>query len=130
MKQKKKSSNAIAIIFIILAIFFLLCIFIVIGIFFGKIQDYTYLKINDKNRTEIIHLLKQQENNMFGKSNNLNMDDCITNIKRLEVVFRFPDGEDYTIYCNNKKYNFSLDNDNYDLPKYMRKNGKLGLRIR
>lgn len=117
-------------IIIILAFILLLFIVFISLLFMGKIQDYTYLKINDKNRTEIINLLKQQENNMFGISNNLNMDDCITNVKRLEVVFKFPDGEDYTIYCNNKKYKFSLDNSNYELPNYMKKNGKLGLRIR
>lgn len=123
--------NIIKFMFIIFIIFVLLFIGLLILLvlsLFGVIQEYTYLNINDKNRKEISSLIIQQKDKMLSMSNDLNIDNCIKDVKRIEVIFLFPDGEDYTIYCNNGKYNFSLDNSNYDLPNYLGKHGKLGYR--
>ena len=130
MKREKMKDQILKTMLIIFEIFLLLGFGVLVGNFFGTIQDYTYLKIGDHNREQITTLLKQQESKMFLVSEDSDIDKCILDAKRLEVVFRFPDGEDYTIYCNDKAYHFSLDDANYDLPMYMKKYGRLGLRIK
>ena len=71
-----------------------------------------------------------QEENIFYLKDNIDLKACYKNIKRIEVIYRFPDGEDYTIYCKEDKVSFSLDNANYNLPNYLSKNGHLGFRFK
>mgnify|MGYP004628120795 CR=1 FL=1 len=133
MKRKKLNKKAktiilsiIMIILVINLIYFIMSILLLTG----KIEDYKYLNINDKNKDEITNLLIEQKDKMFLISKDLNIDKCINNIKRIEVVFLFPDGEDYTIYCDDNKYKFSIDDSNYDLPNYISKNGRIGFKIK
>lgn len=120
------------ILLIMLVIFtFILLLFIVFRIllFLGKIQDYKYLNINNDNKKNIINLLQEQEENMFNLKTNIDLNICYKNIERIEVVYLFPDGEDYVIYCKENKVSFSLDNANYNLPKYIDENGHMGFRF-
>jgi len=112
-------------------LFSILVLFIIFRmlLFLGKIQDYRYLNINSDNKEKIINLLQAQEENMFNLETNTNLNVCYKNIERIEVVFWFPDGEDYVIYCNKNKISFSLDTANYDLPKYINENGHIGYRF-
>lgn len=131
MKKSKKTIKTIIISIIMIILIINLIYFIVsILLLTGKIEDYKYLNINDKNKYEITNLLIEQKDKMFLISKDLNIDKCIKNIKRIEVVFLFPDGEDYTIYCNDNKYKFSIDDSNYDLPNYISTNGRTGFKIK
>ena len=115
----------------LISLTFILLLFIVFGVllFLGKIQDYKYLKINNINTENIVNLLKEQEEDMFILENNISLNTCYKNLERIEVVYRFPDGEDYIIYCQDNKISFSLDNGNYNLPKYISENGHTGFRF-
>lgn len=115
----------------LISLTFILLLFIVFGVllFLGKIQDYKYLKINNINKENIVNLLKEQEEDMFILENNISLNTCYKNLERIEVVYRFPDGEDYIIYCQDNKISFSLDNGNYNLPKYISENGHTGFRF-
>lgn len=120
----------IYILLVILPLLLLLFIVLIVLLLFGKIQDYKYLNINNDNREHIIDLLQEQEENMFFLGENTNLNSCYKNLKRIEVSFKFPDGEDYIIYCQEDKISFSLDNSNYNLPKYVGENGKIGFRFK
>lgn len=98
-------------------------------LFLGKIQDYKYLNINKASKEDIINLLQEQEENMFNLKINMNLNDCYKNIERIEMVYLFPDGENYVIYCKENKVSFSLDNANYNLSKYISENGYTGFRF-
>jgi len=115
---------------VILPPLLLLFIVFVVLLFCGRIQDYTYLSINNDNKEHIIDLLQEQEENMFSLDENTDLNSCYKNLKRIEVIYKFPDGEDYIIYCQENKISFSLDNSNYNLPKYISKNGKKGFRFK
>ncbi|MFR5856630.1 MAG: hypothetical protein ACLUFU_02325 [Bacilli bacterium] len=110
---------------------FILILFIVFKmlLFLGKIQDYKCLLINNDNKENIINLLQEQEENMFNLKTNINLSDCYKKIERIEAVYFFPDGENYVIYCKENKVSFSLDNSNYNLPKYISENGNTGFRF-
>ena len=116
---------------ILVLLAFLLLLFIIFNIllFCGKIQDYIYLKINNDNKEHIISLLQEQEENMFNLEGKIYLNTCYKNLKRIEVVYLFPDGEDYILYCQEEQISFSLDNPNYSLPRYVGKNGKTGFRF-
>ncbi len=124
-----KKKIFLIVLVILISILFLFIIFRVL-LFLGKIQDYRYLNINSNNKENIINLLQDQEENMFNLETNINLNICYKNIERIEVVFWFPDGEDYVIYCKENKISFSLDSANYDLPKYISENGHIGFRFR
>lgn len=118
---------------ILLGFFITFCVLVIFicGILalFGKIQDYKYLKITEKNKDVVINLLKEQEKNMFNINSSIELNECYDNLNKIEVIYRFPDGEDYTLYCKKNKFYFSLDNSNYDLPRYLGENGKLWIKI-
>ena len=116
------------ILVILISILFLFIIFRVL-LFLGKIQDYRYLNINNDNKENIINLLQEQEENMFNLKTNINLNICYKNIEKIEVVFLFPDGENYVIYCKENKISFSLDSANYNLSKYINENGHTGFRF-
>ncbi len=59
---------------------------------------------------------------MFNLKTNTDLNICYKNIERIEVIFLFPDGENYVIYCKENKISFSLDSANYDLSKYINEN--------
>ena len=127
-----KSLNIKKIFYIILItipFLFILFIVFIILLLCGKIQDYTYINVNNDNKEKIISLLQEQEDNMFIKDKDKIKNECYKKLNRIEVVFRFPDGEDYTLYCGKNKISFSLDNSNYNLPKYISENGHIGLRF-
>lgn len=128
--MKKRILKIFLIMLVILTFMLLLLIILGILLFLGKVQDYTYLNINNSNKEKIINLLQEQEENMFYLKDNIDLNVCYKNIKRIEVIYRFPDGEDYTIYCKEDKVSFSLDNANYNLPNYLSKNGHLGFRFK
>lgn len=129
-KHKNKIIKTILIIFgITLAIFSIFLILIILNLL-GIVDNYMYLKINDNNRYEITELLKQQEDEMFGKSVNKSFDTCYKNLFRIEVIHLFPDGEDYTMYCGKEKIEFSIDSSNYELSNYIGKNGHQWFRFR
>ena len=65
MKREKMKDQILKTMLIIFEIFLLLGFGVLVGNFFGTIQDYTYLKIGDHNREQITTLLKQQESKMF-----------------------------------------------------------------
>lgn len=117
------------IILITIPFLFILFIVFIILLFCGKIQDYTYININNDNKDQIISLLQEQEEKMLNIDGNISINECYKEIDRIEVVFRFPDGEDYSLYCDKNKISFILDNSNYNLPKYMSENGHIGLRF-
>lgn len=122
----KKTFYTILVMLILLLLLFI--VFIVLS-FCGKIQEYTYLKINNNNKEQIINLLQEQEEYMFSLEKDINLNICYKNLKRIEVTYKFPDGEDYVIYCKEDKISFSLDNPNYNLPKYIIENGHIGYRF-
>ena len=129
-----KSLNIKKIFYIILiTILFLPILFIVFIILLlcGKIQDYTYINVNNDNKEKIIALLQEQEDNMFLEDGDTSKNECYKKLKRIEVIFRFPDGEDYSLYCGKNKISFSLDNANYNLPNYISENGhrRIGLKF-
>lgn len=103
--------------------------FIILNLF-GIIEDYRYVKINDNNREVIKELIKEQKNKMFNNTKDVDFNKCINSMNKIEMEYLFPDGENYQIYCKNKKYNFSLDDVNYDLPNYIYNNGKVGYKLR
>lgn len=117
---------------ILIMLIFLLLLFIVfiVLLFCGKIEEYTYLKINNKNEEQVITLLQEQEKNMINLEIVKELNECYKNMKKIEVVYKFPDGEGYVIYCQDDKVNFSLDNSNYNLPKYISENGHIGFRFK
>ncbi len=117
-------------ILMLLALLLLLFIVFNVLLFCGIIQDYVYLKINNDNKEHIISLLQEQEENMFNLEGKIDLNTCYKKLKRIEVVYLFPDGEDYVLYCQKDKINFSLDNPNYNLPKYVGENGKTGFRFK
>ncbi len=117
-------------ILMLLALLLLLFIAFNVLLFCGIIQDYVYLKINNDNKEHIISLLQEQEENMFNLEEKIDLNTCYKNLKRIEVVYLFPDGEDYVLYCQKDKISFSLDNPNYNLPKYVGENGKTGFRFK
>lgn len=125
----KKFLKSLFIILSVGAVIGLIIIVISILCLFGIIQEYTYIKINDSNKEDVKLLLYEQEHYMFNMTKEFNLENCVDTMKKLEVVFGFPDGEDYVIYCDNTKYTFSLDNTNYDLSKYMKNNGRLWFKI-
>lgn len=128
-----KISSMKKIIYTILIVFaLLLLLFVVFNVllFCGKIQDYTYLNITNDNKEHIINLLREQEESMFSLDKKKDLKTCYKNLKRIEVVYCFPDGEDYVLYCQQDKISFSLDNTNYNLPRYLGKNGKIGFRFK
>ena len=89
--MKKRILKIFLIMLVILTFMLLLLIILGILLFLGKVQDYTYLNINNSNKEKIINLLQEQEENMFYlKDIDLNV--CYKNIKRIEVIYRFPDG--------------------------------------
>lgn len=61
--------------------------------------------------------------------NNVNLNLCYRNIEKIEVVYLFPDGENYVIYCKENKIGFSLNNANYKLSKYISEYGVTGFRF-
>lgn len=126
---KKKILKIFLIMLVILTFILLLLIIFGILLLLGKIQDYKYLNINNSNKEKIINLLQEQEENMFNLEDNIELNICYKNIKRIEVVYKFLDGEDYVIYCKEDKVSFSLDNANYNLPDYIGKNGHIGFRF-
>lgn len=114
-----------------LVMIFMLVLFFIISIvvFVNKI-DYVYLNINSENKQIVVNLLEEQTDYMFSISENVNLDLCYKYLTRIEIVYNFPDGEDYTLYCNNDKVEFSLDNSNYNLSNYIGKNGRKGFRLK
>lgn len=124
----KKIICTISIMVVFLSLLF---IAFVVLIFTGKIQDYTYLNINKDNKDNIINLLKEQEENMFmfNMESSIDLNACYNNIERIEVIYLFPDGEEYVIYCQEDKLGFALDNPNYALPNYITENGHIGFRF-
>lgn len=133
MKNKEKIKRFLKYIFILLSVLSVIGLIIFILIILrlvGVIQEYKYLKIDDYNKEQMTLLLNQQEDYMFNKSNDLDLNKCVQSMKKIEVEFLFPDGEDYIIFCNDNKYEFSLDNGNYDLSMYISENGKHGYRFR
>ncbi len=117
-------------ILVVLALLLTLFIVFIVLLFFGIIQDYVYLKINNDNKEDIISLLQEQEENMFNLDEKIDLNTCYKSLKRIEMVYLFPDGEDYVLYCQKDKISFSLDNSNYNLPKYVGENGKTGFRFK
>lgn len=117
---------------ILIMLVFLLLLFIVfiVLLFCGKIEEYTYLKINNKNEEQVTTLLQEQEKYMINLEIIKELNECYKNMRKIEVVYKFPDGEDYVIYCQEDKVNFSLDNSNYNLPKYFSENGHIGFRFK
>ena len=125
----KKTLIITILILIFLFVSFSILIFVFkILVLFGKIQEYTYLDINNNNKEKIIGLLQEQEDDMFSEEGDISLNDCYKKLNRIEVIFHFPDGESYTLYCGENKISFSLDSVNYNLPSYMGKNGKTGYR--
>lgn len=120
----------LTIILLIITIFCLMIFVVGMGVLFGKLEEYTYLKINKKNKDIVVNLIKEQEKNMFLIDGTIELEDCYKNIRKVEVIYRFPDGEDYTLYCGKDKFEFSLDNSNYDLPNFIGKNGKFWYKIK
>ncbi len=117
-------------ILVVLILLLSLFIILIVLLFFGIIQDYVYLKINNDNKEDIISLLQEQEENMFYLDEKTDLNTCYKNLKRIEMVYLFPDGEDYVLYCQKYKIRFHLDNSNYNLPKYVSENGKTGFRFK
>jgi len=65
---------------------------------FKKIQEYTYSEINNNNKEQIINLLQEQEKYISSFKKDIDSNVYYTNLERIEVVFKFPDGEDYVLY--------------------------------
>jgi len=126
MKKKK----IILIIICITLIFCFIKFIITLGILFGKIEDYKYLKINDKNKNYVIKLLKEQEKNIFSLDEFVDLDICYQSLNKIEVIYMFPDGENYRLYCNNDIIAFTLDNSDYALSSYVGKNGRSLIRLK
>lgn len=125
--MKKK---ILIIIFFTITIFFIMIFLFIVGLLFNKIESYTYLKINNENKKHVVDLLKEQEDYMFGISGNIKLESCYSKLNKIEVIFNFPDSESYTLYCNNEKFNFNLDNSNYELSSYLSRNGNKGYRLK
>lgn len=108
-----------------LSIIGIIIVFFVIGIYFIKSisnevfkyrENYYSLDINDDNKDQIVSLLKTK-----------NIDYC-ESLYKIEYIYSFPHREEVTIYCkNDKDVNLYTDN-NDELVKYIKDNGKWGER--
>lgn len=125
--MKKK---VLIIISFTVAFFFIMKFLFIIGILFNKIESYTYLKINNENKKYVVDLLKEQENDMFRISGDIKLELCYSKLNKIEVIYNFPDSESYTLYCNDERFYFTIDNSSYELPNYLGKNGKKGYRLK
>lgn len=108
-----------------LSIIGIIIVFFVIGIYFIKSisnevfkyrENYYSLYINDDNKDQIVSLLKTKK-----------IDYC-ESLYKIEYIYSFPHREDVTIYCkNDKDVNLYTDN-NDELVKHIKDNGKWGER--
>ncbi len=108
-----------------LSIIGIIIVFFVIGIYFIKSisnevfkyrENYYSLDINDDNKDQIVSLLKTKK-----------IDYC-ESLYKIEYIYSFPHREDVTIYCkNDKDVNLYTDN-NDELVKHIKDNGKWGER--
>lgn len=108
-----------------LSIIGIIIVFFVIGIYFIKSisnevfkyrENYYSLDINDDNKDQIVSLLKTKK-----------IDYC-ESLYKIEYIYSFPHREEVTIYCkNDKDVNLYTDN-NDELVKYIKDNGKWGER--
>ena len=124
--NKDKIINTILII-----IYFLILLFIIFVhlLFFGIIEDYACLHINQDNKEQIITLLREQEENMF-LDDNIKLNDCYGTLKKIQAHYRFPDEDDYILYCNQEEVLFSLDRSNDSLSKYIGEHGHMVFKFR
>ena len=108
-----------------LSIIGIIIVFFVIGIYFIKSisnevfkyrENYYSLDINDDNKDQIVSLLKTKK-----------IDYC-ESLYKIEYIYSFPHREDVTICCkNDKDVNLYTDN-NDELVKHIKDNGKWGER--
>ncbi len=111
---------------ILITVYFLILCFIIFVhlLFFGIIQDYQCVHVNKNNKEQVISLLREQEEKMF-LDENVTLNDCYETLKKIQVKYRFPDTEDYILYCNQDEVHFSLDRFNDNLLEYMGEHGHL-----
>ena len=121
MFNKERIINMILITVYFLILFFIIFVHLV---FFEIIKDYKCVHVNKNNKEQIITLLREQEKNMF-LDENVTLKDCYETLKKIQVNYRFPDTEDYILYCNEDEVHFSLDRFNDNLLKYMGEHGHL-----
>lgn len=76
-------------ILVVLALLLPLFIVSIVLLFFGIIQDYVYLKINNDNKEDIISLLQEQEENMFNLDEKIDLNTCYKSLKKLKWFICF-----------------------------------------
>ena len=129
-KIKNNKNKYLLIILTTFAVIGILIIGFRVCLLFGIIKECKYMKVNDNNREEIVQLLSSQKPHMFNNSKDVDLDECIKSVKKVELEFLFPHGEDYRIYCDGNKYDFSLNYPENSLSNYIYNNGKTRYRLR
>lgn len=73
-------------ILVVLALLLTLFIVFIVLLFFGIIQDYVYLKINNDNKEDIISLLQEQEENMFNLDEKIDLNNKLQFIDEINLI--------------------------------------------